>query len=240
MIPTAAPFSLPIDYPRIKVVSSFSELVSTPFADGVNALCWQRSLPGDFAEVVSALGPGDGMTTLDEDRLRALNLSAAGRVAADILIADLALLREQGLAPILDCIHGYPRDDEAETVPTHVYSFHADSAPVEADTYLCTYAGAPSEGLPNEAARRRVDIAATRAKLLQEYGGEDDADFQEYLRENCYDLHYAAEPHARPYSFGIGNLWRIAIQYPGSPVPPCIHRAPDTNAGEPPRLLLIS
>jgi hypothetical protein len=30
------------------------------------------------------------------------------------------------------------------------------------------------------------------------------------------------------------------VEYDGSPVPPCIHRAPDTRPGDPPRLLLIS
>lgn len=233
-------FTPPPGYARIKVVKSFAELVATPFGDGVNALCWQRTLPGDFSEVVARLGVGEEMATLDESRLSALPLSGAGRVAADILLADQQLLRAHGLAPILDCIHGYPRDEAGEAVPTDVYSFHADSAPVEADTYLCTYAGAASEGLRNEEARRRVDVPETRAKLLKEFGGEDDADFLEYLRENCYDLHYAPVSGAQPFSFGFGNLWRIAIQYPGSPVPPCIHRAPETVPGQPPRLLLIS
>ena len=36
------------------------------------------------------------------------------------------------------------------------------------------------------------------------------------------------------------HLWRIAVDYPGSPVPPCVHRAPETRPGRPPRLLLIS
>ncbi|HUR46218.1 MAG TPA: hypothetical protein VMZ27_10115, partial [Candidatus Saccharimonadales bacterium] len=65
-------------------------------------------------------------------------------------------------------------------------------------------------------------------------------DFREYLKENCYDLHYAPIPTARPFSFGLGNLWRIAVDYPCSPVPPCLHRAPETLPGQPPRLLLIS
>ena len=125
-------------------------------------------------------------------------------------------------------------------VATDVFSFHADSAPVEADTWLCTYHGLPSEGLRNDEAHRRVDIPATRAELLKLFGGDDDADFRAYLKENCYDLHYAAVPEARPFSFGLGNLWRIAVDYPGSPVPPCIHRAPATLPGQPPRLLLIS
>jgi hypothetical protein len=45
---------------------------------------------------------------------------------------------------------------------------------------------------------------------------------------------------AQPFSFGLGHVWRIACEHPGSPVPPCIHRAPETAPGQPPRLLLIS
>jgi hypothetical protein len=226
--------------PRIRRVQSFQELVTTPFADGVNALCWERSLSGDFAEVVALLGGGEGIVALDEARLLALPVSATGRVAVDQMLADLRLLREHDLDPVLNCIHGYPRDEEAGPVATDVFSFHADSAPVPADTWLCTYHGAPSEGLRNEEAQRRVDLPATRAELLQRFGGADADDFRTYLNENCYDLHYAPAPLARPYSFGVGNLWRIATDYPGSPVPPCIHRAPTTLPGEPPRLLLIS
>lgn len=125
-------------------------------------------------------------------------------------------------------------------MPTDVYSFHADSATVEADTYLCSYHQSASEGLRNDEARRRVDIPETRAELLQLFGGVDDGDFLEYLAENCFDLHYAPTPEARPFSFGLGNLWRIAVDYPDSPVPPCVHRAPETRPGQSPRLLLIS
>lgn len=233
-------FTLPSNYPRVKRVHSFQELVTTRFADGVNALCWQRTLPDGFGEVVAAVSADAGITTLDEDALLALEVSAIGRAAIAVLIEDLKLLREQGLSPVLDCISSYPREDEPGPVPTDVYSFHADSATVEADTYLCTYTGATSEGLSNEEAERRVSIPATRAELLMIYGGKDDEGFKEFLSENCYDLHYAARPDAQPFAFGIGNLWRIAIDYPGSPVPPCIHRAPDNLPGLPPRLLLIS
>jgi hypothetical protein len=231
---------LPPDYPRIRRVQSFEELVRTPFSDGVNALCWERSLPGDFGEVVERLGAGEGLVTLEEAQLRALPVSAAGCVAIEILLADQELLRAHELAPVLNCIHGYPRDEQPGPVATDVFSFHADSAPVEADTWLCTYHGAPSEGVRNEEARRRVDVPATRAELLRLYGGNDDDGFREFLSENCYDLHYVATPPARAFSFGLGNLWRIALAWPGSPVPPCIHRAPERGPGEPPRLLLIS
>jgi len=234
------PFSLPFDYARVKRVKSFPELVSTPLADGVNALCWERTLAGDFDEVVRLLGPGEGIRALDEARLRALPVSAAGRVAVDAMLADLRLLQEHELDPVLNCIDGYPRDEEPGPVVTDVFSFHADSAPVEASTYLCTYHGPASEGLRNEEALRKVDLPATRAALLKRYGGADDDDFRVYLNEHCYDLHYAPVLAARSFSFGRGNLWRIAVDWPGSPVPPCVHRAPETGPGDPPRLLLIS
>ncbi len=233
-------FTSPPGYTRIKLVSSFHELVTTPFADGINALCWPRTLTGDFREIVEQLGASEGIMPLDEERLNALSLSTAGRAAREILLGDQRLLREHGLSPELNCIQSYPRDEEAAPVPIDVYSFHADSAPVEADTWLCTYHGPASESLRNDEAQRRVDVPATRAELLKQFGGKDGGDFREYLSENCYDLHYAPTPGARPFSFGLGNLWRIALDYPGCPVPPCLHRAPETIPGQPPRLLLIS
>jgi hypothetical protein len=51
--------------------------------------------------------------------------------------------------------------------------------------------------------------------------------FLTYLTESFYDLHYEALPGARTFCFGVGNLWRIAIDCPGNPAPPCNHRAPD-------------
>lgn len=223
----------------IRVVRSFAELVGTPFANGVNALCWPRTLAGDFREVVELLGAGEGIVGLDEARLRGLPVSGAGRMAIDAMIEDLRLLRAHDRDPALNCIHGYSRDEEPGPVRTDVFSFHADSAPVEADTWLCTYHGPASEGLRNDEARRRVDIPETRAELLQLFGGDDDGSFREWLSENCYDLHYAPAPQARPFSFGVGHLWRIAVDWPGSAVAPCIHRAPATRPGER-RLLLIS
>ncbi len=219
---------------------SFPELVETPFAHGVNALCWRRELVGDFGEVVAKLDRSEDIVTVEEEQLVAMEVSPAGRAAIAILREDLRQLREVERDPVLNCIHRYPRDEAPGSIRTDVYSWHADSAPVEADTWLCTYYGAPSEGLPNEKAQRRVDIPQTRSALLKTLGmEEDDNDFREALHEHCFDLHYAALPEARPYSFGIGHLWRIAVDWPGSAVPPCIHRAPEALPGQPPRLLLI-
>lgn len=234
------PFALPSGYPRIQTVNTFHELITTPFGRGVNALCWRRTLPGDFSEIVTQLGTGDGIATIDEARLQALRVSAAGRVAIDLLLADLERLRDHDLDPMLNCINGYPRDENPGLVATDVFSFHADSATVPTDTWLCTYHGPPSEGLRNEDAQKHVNIPEIRAALLNTFGGEDNEGFLEYLKDNCYDLHYAANAEARPFSFGVGNLWRIAVDYPDSPVPPCIHRAPETIPNQPPRLLLIS
>jgi hypothetical protein len=218
------PLTLPTGYPRLRVVDSFEALLATPFADGVNALCWPRELPGDFAEVIALLPVADGILPLDEATLESLPVSPAGRIAIDFMLADLRRLREHDRDPVLNRIDGYPHDED----------------PVEADTRLCTYHGACSEGLRNDEALRKVDLPELRAALLAEFGGDDDADFAEYLSELHYDLHYAAAPGAQPFPFGIGHLWRIAVDWPGSPVPPCVHRAPDTLPGDPPRLLLIS
>jgi hypothetical protein len=156
------------------------------------------------------------------------------------MLEDLRLLRAHGLAPNLDCIAGYARDDAAAIVPVDVYSFHIDRATVATDTYLCSYRGPASEGLRNDEAQRRVDVPETRAALLAQFGGQDGEEFREFLRESCCELHYVPLPHAQPFSFGVGNLWRIAVDHPGSRVPACIHRAPATLPGDAPRLLLIS
>lgn len=224
----------------IRYVESFRDLVATPFSAEVNAVCWPRRLAGDFANVVACLGAGEGIVSLDEARLRALPLTEAGRVAVESMLEDWRALRAHGFAPELNCIYGYPHDDEEETFPTDVYSFHADRAPIAAETWLCTYHGAPSEGLSNDAAQRRIDVPELRTELLRRFGGSDDSDFAAYLEDTCHDLHYVPLPHAQPFTFGIGNLWRIAVAYPDSPVPPCIHRAPLVGPQDPPRLLLIS
>ena len=232
-------FVPPAGYSRIKLVSSFDELISTRFADGINALCWPRTLPGDFAEVIRHLPATEGITALDDEMLEALPLSEAGRAAVEFILGDLRLLREHDLTPELNHVNGFLRDADPGLMRTDVASFHADSATIEADTWLCTYHGATSEGLRNDEAIKRIDLPETRAALLASFGGDDDEAFREYLSDHCYDLHYAPAADATPFVFGLGNLWRIATQHPGCAVPPCIHRAPDTSVGER-RLLLIS
>ncbi|HRE80286.1 MAG TPA: hypothetical protein PLN52_04520 [Opitutaceae bacterium] len=225
---------------RIQRVPDFSQLISGEWRDGINARCWPRALVGDFAEVVAALEPGEGITTLTESSLLGLNLTPAGKMAVELMLGDYRLLQQLGRDPELNCIRSYPRDDDPEVIATDVYSYHADSAPTAADTFLCTYHGAPSEGLRNEDALRKIDDPALRKELLSRFGGDDNEDFHHFLKESCYDLHYAPLPHTRPWSFGIGNFWRICCDFPQSPVPPCIHRAPDNLPGDPPRLLLIA
>jgi len=231
---------LPRGYSRIKLVHSFEELLTTPLEGDVNALCWCREFPGDFREVAKLVEGEPGIVKLEESALLALSLSREGRVARDAMLGDLELLRSADLLPELDCVTGTVREEAEGAFPTDVYSFHADSATVPADTYLCSYTGACSEGLRNDEAICRVDVPETRAELLALYGGGDDEGFREFLNENFYDLHYVPLADARPFAFGLHNLWRIALEYPGSPVPPCIHRAPMTVPGDLSRLLMLS
>jgi len=231
-----------LHHPRIAVVDSFEALAAFRFGPVVNAVCWPRQLPGDFDEVAALFAGDDDITSLDEAGIEALKprLTSNGIAAADALIADLKQMRGRDLQPSLECVPRYERDDAAATVPTDVYSFHADRAPVPADTWLCSYNVAASELIANEDAIRRIDVPETHAALLAEFAESGESDFDDYVRENCYDLHYAAKQGAVPVSFGFGNLWRIAIAYPGCPVAPCVHRAPETTPEQLPRLLLIS
>lgn len=230
---------IPGDHPNARIVPDFATLAGTRFRAGINALCWPRALGGDFEQIVSAIGPVDEIVTLDEDDLASLDLDPAGRLARETLVADLRRLRALNLDPSLDCIPAYPRDAEDSLVPTDVYSYHADRADAEADTWLCSYTTASSEGLAVADAIACPAVPSIRAALLQRYGGLDDAGFAAWLTDHFYDLHYVARPGALPYSFGFGHLWRITTAYPGCLVPPCVHRAPATLPGQPPRLLLI-
>lgn len=229
--------------PHVRGVDSFAALAAVRFGAGVNAACWARSLLGDFGQVVAALeawlpSDGEGVVPIEDATLDALALDGAGEAAVQTLRGDLRALDDLGLQPELSLVRAYPRADGGAVVATDVYSWHVDRAPHELDTWLCTYHGAPSLGLPYEQARAHVDDPVCRARLRAEFGGDDGEAFDDYLRERCYDLHFAALAGARPWSFGVGNLWRIATAWPGSAVPPCIHRAPADVPGAS-RLLLI-
>ncbi len=221
-------------------MQSFEELVAARFEKGVNALCWPRLLTGDFAEIVGKLKREEGIQTLSPAQIESLELTQEGGLAREHLLADLARLQALGCDPQLNSISNYPRDTLNKGIATDVYSFHVDSAPCQADTWLCTYHGEPSQILANQDARQRVKDAATRAQLLRLYGGQDDEAFVEFLAEHSYELHYELKAGGQPVSMGLFHLWRIAVQYPGGPVPGCIHRAPESGPNTVMRLLLIA
>ncbi len=83
----------------IRYVDSFQELLGTPFAEGVNALCWRRVLAGDFSKIVASLGAGEGIVGLDEDRLHALPLDAMGRASVACMLEDLGDCSRTGSRP---------------------------------------------------------------------------------------------------------------------------------------------
>jgi hypothetical protein len=223
---------------QLKWVQGFDELISIPFKGKLNAVGWQRSLDGDFGNIVQHLPPIKHKLQLDRQLLEGLQLSPQGRIAANIMLEDFETLAECGLDPSLEAIVEYPKDPNAN-FPTDVYSFHIDSATVETDTYLCTYHGSPSEILAHHEAQLKIQIPEIRAQLFEQFGSQDSAKFNEFLVKKCYNLHYQPLPDAQPLSLGQGNLWRLAVQHPHSQVPACIHRAPEVGSQQPTRLLLI-
>lgn len=234
-------------YGRVRVVRSWEAFAATPLDGDCNAVCLSRELDGDFAEVARLAGSGGGVQALPESLLSSTALSAGAQQAAEAMLSDLERLRELGQAPGIECVTGYPKDED-EIASTDVYSFHVDSATVPTETILCTYVGRPSEGLRLDEARRLVDVPETRERLFERFLGDApgrDAGmnaerFEIYLRESHLDLHYVPLPEAQPFSFGTGHLWRLAVQYPGCPAPAFIHRAPSEGGESGARLLLIS
>jgi hypothetical protein len=225
------------DSSQIGRVSTFSELVHTDFKDEMNALCWYRNLDGDFKEIVARLSLKENITEVSPEDLIALQLSEKGNIAREIILNDLQLLTDFGASPALNLLKCYERDDEFDFISTDVYSFHVDRSPIATDTFLCTYHGAASDIISNSQAEQKILIPEIRTKLKELYDGPLE-EFENFLKENYFDLHYQAHPDAIPVNLGLGHLWRLAVDHPKQQVLPCIHRAPIEKEGEY-RLLLI-
>ena len=225
------------NHKQISVVSSFSELVSSNFQGDRNAICWYRNLNGDFQEIVKKLQLKENITEISVDDLLALQLSEHGRLAREIIISDIQQLTELGASPTLNLIQNYERDDELDYISTDVYSFHVDRSPIPTDTFLCTYHGAASEILPNDQVEQKILVPEIREKLKNLHDGPE-AEFENFLKEYFFDLHYRAKPESKPVNLGLGHLWRLVVDHPTQQVLPCVHRAPIEIDGEY-RLLLI-
>lgn len=220
---------------QVQCVSNFQDLVSIPFHGEMNALCWSRKLIGDFSEIVNKIELNENIAEVDEEELLELQLSEQGQLAREILLNDMKLLKDYGASPTLNLIKNYDRDDSF--FPTDVYSFHVDRSPIPTNTFLCTYYGASSDILANSHATQKILVPEIRAELQKLYHGANE-DFESFLSDYFFDLHYQAEPNAHPTNLGVGHLWRLAVDHPESQVPPCVHRAPMEKIGET-RLLLI-
>lgn len=222
---------------QIGIVATFSELVTTDFIGDRNALCWYRNLEGDFKELVSQLQLKENITVVTPKDLLALQLSEQGNSAREIILNDLQALTDFGAAPVLNLLKCYERDADFDFISTDVYSYHVDRSPIATDTFLCTYHGAASDLIANEEAQQKVLIPEIRAQLQALHDGPLE-EFEDFLKENYFDLHYQALPNATSINLGVGHLWRLAVDHPTQQVPPCIHRAPIEREGEY-RLLLI-
>lgn len=220
---------------QVQHVTNFQDLVATPFNEKINAIGWMRNLIGDFAEIVSKVELNENITVINEELLHTLTLSEQGNLAREILLNDLQLLTAHGAAPVLNVIKHYDRDNDYPFFPTDVYSFHVDRSPIPTDTFLCTYYGVPSEIIPNSETTQKIRIPEIRDELKKLYD-EANEGFEAFLTENFFDLHYQAKPNALPISLGLGHIWKLAIDYPETKIPPCVHRAPKEKTE---RLLLI-
>lgn len=221
---------------QISVVSTFSELVHSNFQDDMNAICWSRNLVGDFKEIVTKLHLKENITEISIEDLLALQLSENGHLAREIILKDMHLLTDFGASPSLNLLKSYERDDELDFISTDVYSFHVDRSPIGTDTFLCTYYGAASDILPNDQVEQKILIPEIREKLQALHDGTE-AEFERFLEEYYFDLHYQPKADAKPVNLGLGHLWRLAVDHPTQQVLPCVHRAPVENDEY--RLLLI-
>ena len=222
---------------QIHCVTNFQDLISTAFYEEMNAVCWTRKLTGDFSEIANKIKLKEHITVIDEDELLELTLSKEGQLAREVVLNDLKLLKAHGASPTLNLIKCYERDHAYPFFPADVYSFHVDRSPIPTNTFLCTYYGESSEIIPNSQAIQKVLIPEIRDELKNIYDGIDEG-FESFLTEHFFDLHYQPKPEAQPLSLGLGNLWRLAVDHPGSKALPCIHRAPKEKNGQH-RLLLI-
>ena len=222
---------------HFKTVTNKEDWLNIPFEGTINAIGWERSLQGDFSEIVQKITGDENIIELTAEDLLELELTKQGQLAREVLLADLQLLTDYGASPTLNLIKYYERDETHPFFPTDVYSFHVDRAPIATETILCTYFGESSEMVSNAQATQKIQIRHLREKLKEHHNGSE-AQFESYLREYSFDLHYEANPNATIAKLGVGKLWRLAVEYPGSPVPACIHRAPVEKRGQS-RLLLI-
>ena len=222
---------------QVKVVSDSSDLINLEFIGEANAICWHRNLVGDFAELVSRLQLKEDLTEISMEDLSALRLSEEGAKAREVILNDFELLASSGASPSLNLIKAYQRDEELDFISTDVYSFHVDRSPVGTSTFLCTYHGAASDIIANDQAEQKIMIPEIREKLKALYDGPEE-EFESFLEENYFDLHYQSKPGAKPLNLGTGHLWRLAVDHPEGKVLPCIHRAPQEKQNEY-RLLMI-
>ncbi|MCH7383165.1 DUF1826 domain-containing protein [Acinetobacter dispersus] len=222
---------------QIKTVSSFSELINSHFQGDMNALCWYRNLVGDFKEIVNKLELKENITEVSVEDLLALQLSEKGGLARERILTDIQLLTDLGASPCLNLLKSYERDEDLDFISTDVYSYHVDRSPIETDTFLCTYYGPASDIVAHDQVEQKILIPEIRDQLKKLYDGPD-AEFETFLSEYFFDLHYQPKPDVNPVNLGVGHLWRLAVDHPTQQVPPCVHRAPAEKDGEY-RLLLI-
>ena len=158
-------------------------------------------------------------------------------MARAVILNDFQSLTDFGAQPSLNLLKNYERNEDFDFISTDVYSYHVDRSPVVTDTFLCTYYGAASDIIANSQVEQKILIPEIRQKLEDIYDGPA-AEFETFLKECFFDLHYQPKPDAKPLNLGVGHLWKLAVDHPEQLALPCVHRAPRERDGEY-RLLLI-
>ncbi|MFW1829236.1 DUF1826 domain-containing protein [Acinetobacter sp. ULE_I092] len=209
------------DNNQVRVVTTFSELINTTFQGEINAICWNRDLLGNFKEIVSKLELKENITEVSTEDLLALQLSEKGILARDIILRDIQLLTDFGASPSLNLLKHYEQDQDLDFISTDVYSFHVDRSPIETDTFLCTYHGTASDIISNDQVEQKILIPEIREKLKALHDGPE-AEFETFLQEYFFDLHYQPKPDSEPVNLGSGHLWRLAVDHPTQQVLPCV------------------
>lgn len=226
-----------LNHQQIGVLSDFNDFIDLKFHGEMNAICWYRNLIGNFKEIVDQLVLHENVTEISIHDLLALRLSHEGNLARQVILEDMQQLTDIGASPCLNLIKNYTRDDELDFISTDVYSYHIDRSPIETDTFLCTYYGAASEILPHDQVEQKILVPEIREKLKNLHHGLEN-DFEDFLEEHFFDLHFQPQPHAQPINLGLGHIWRLAVDHPTQHVLPCVHRAPFEKDDQY-RLLLI-
>ncbi len=218
------PSYVPKDYDLLKVVGSLKDMFNAGVGEVCNVVLFPRKkLSGDFNGLARRLWKDFGdpndleFPELHKEDLEQVVTSLRGRqkIACQKIIDDIVTFESHGF-------HGGLRlivPDSYMKVNAAVHEFHGDVA--EGHRLMCCYNAPVTEALRND--------EAVYKGIRTTVSGRNEKEFPVYKPEKG----------AKPFSFGVGDIWYQVSNY-WSDVDAFIHRAVETKAGDPPRLLFAA